>query len=136
LESAIIQTIFNSPRELTNQEVRKQVHQLGYDCSKRDVNVILHNLKKSGTLEFREQGTDKYWRLVRFEVDDEENEEYFSTLQQVKTNAWNWKNKNQTNQFPKKIEKIKKFIENSAVRGLRSDLLDRVAQDICENGWD
>lgn len=49
---------------LTNQEIRKKLHQQGEKVTKPLVNTTLHRMKNQNMLQYRQDGTDKRWSCL------------------------------------------------------------------------
>ena len=141
-EQVVVNIIRESGTEdLTNQQIRARVHQMQVVCTKYDVNKTLHDLKKRGVLQSETVGSNNHWKLQSSLVTtDDENAydaiAYDSLVRHAKQNAATWRNSSPTNVLPVRLDKIVKFIENCALKGLRHEVLTRIAREIYENGWE
>ena len=144
LEKEITDLLSNNPN-LTNQEIRKRLHQNKSNATKYQINTTLHTLARKGVLVYQIKDTNKYWKLVlgpsqkdepvKVEVETGEDG-YQLVLEKVKTQAAIWKTRNPTNVFPTRPDRIANFIENCALKGLSLELRTKIAQDLFKNGWD
>lgn len=147
LEEIVLVLLRESPN-LTNQEVRKRLHQNQPHLSitKYQVNTTLHILAWKGVLVYQIKDTNKYWSIPTTTENNKEeppktetrceDKDYLLTLEKVKKQAALWKSRNPTNTFPTRLDKIANFIENCALKGLPLEQRNRVAQDLYLNGWD
>ena len=137
LGESILALLGESPN-LTNQEIRKRLHQnKSYSgITKHLINTTLHKFCDDGVLEYRVSGINKCWYLSSVEEEEEDDEEYEAIVLKVKERAAIWKLRNPTNVYPTRPDRIANFIKNSAIHNLSPELLALVSRDISLNGWD
>ena len=162
LEQAIVEIIKNSKHNLTNTEIRTQLHQKKISCVKRDINKTLHELKNRNVLQVQTINNYNHWKLSTSEISTSseicvmqvnnhnssssnssmdvsvkmDDGSYSLLLSQVKQKALKWKNSGSTNILPTRFDRIVKFIENSVLNEISPEVLREIAQDIVKNGWE
>jgi uncharacterized protein YneF (UPF0154 family) len=63
VEQTILDTLKIHNIPLTNQDVRRLLHQDGRSVTKKDINQSLYSLKNKGIINFRQIGKDKAWSI-------------------------------------------------------------------------
>lgn len=145
IRAEVLRLLRESPN-LTNQQIRKRLHEKGLKFTKTQLNTTLHELGREKTLVYEIKGNDKFWKVFQPELilprpnpvkeESDEVKEYKALLEKVKSQASLWKESNPTNLFPKRKDKIENFVENSLIQGLSPELYKKIAQDLFLYGWD
>lgn len=63
VEQMILNILKTENIPLTNQDVRKLLHQDGKNATKKDINQSLYSLKNKGIINFRQISKDKAWSI-------------------------------------------------------------------------
>jgi len=145
MRGEIISLLEDAPN-LTNQQIRKRLHEKKFQLTKTELNTTLHQLSREKTLVYEIKGENKFWKIhqelpttkVKKEVVvemEQRDREYKALLEKVKKQAAIWKESNPANTFPKRKDKIANFVENSLVTGLSPELYTKIAQDLFLYGW-